>query len=160
MGIKNISDIPLDIGLSDKQVRQIVATKTDRRKIETEEIREFLDALVFPLHFFDYETLSGVIPAFDGTRPYQQVPFQYSLHILKSFDGDLEHKEYLHDSDTNPVRPLLEQMVKDFEGSGSVLAWNKKFEAARNNEMGKLYPEYANFLLNINDRMVDLMDPF
>lgn len=161
MGIQNIADIPIELEkLTDKQRRQIIATKTDRRKIDTEEIREFLDTLVFPIHFFDYETLSGVIPAFDGTRPYQQVPFQYSLHILKSFDGDLEHKEYLHDNTSNPVPPLLEKMKEHFEGSGSIISWNKKFEAARNNEMAKMYPEYANFLLNINDRMVDLMDPF
>lgn len=161
MGIQNMADIPIELeSLTDKQRRQIIATKTDRRKVDTEEIREFLDQLVFPIHFFDYETLSGVIPAFDGTRPYQQVPFQYSLHILKSAAGDLEHKEYLHADNTNPVLPLLEQMVKDFEGSGSIISWNKKFEAARNNEMAKMHPQYANFLLGINDRMVDLMDPF
>jgi len=160
MGIELISDIPLDFDLSEKQRRQVMAVKSGKQDIDKEEIREFLSSLEFPLHFFDYETLSGVIPAFDGTRPYQQVPFQYSLHIQEVPNGSLMHKEYLHTENSNPVLPLLKQMREDFDGRGSVVSWYKQFEMKRNDEMALMYPEFANFLHGLNDRMVDLMIPF
>ena len=160
LGIELMSDIPLDFDLTEKQLKQVTAVKSGEQEIDKDEIREFLSTFELPLHFFDYETLSGVIPAFNGTRPYQQVPFQYSLHIQKSPNGSLTHREYLHTENSNPVLPLLKQMQKDFEGKGSVVSWFKRFETDRNNEMALMYPEFANFLHGINDRMVDLMIPF
>lgn len=160
MGIELINDIPIDFELSESQERQVEATKSGEQKINKEEIREFLSTLKFPLHFFDYETLAGVIPVFDSTQPYQQVPFQYSLHIQDVPGGSLAHKEYLHIENSNPVPPLLKRMQEDFGPTGSVISWFKRFETDRNNEMALMYPEQAKFLKNINDRMVDLMVPF
>ena len=160
MGVGLISEIPHDFELSEGQERQVEATRSGEQEIDREEIKEFLDSFKFPLHFFDYETLSGVIPVFDGTRPYQQVPFQYSLHIQDEPGANLEHKEYLHTENSNPVLPLLKQLKEDMGGRGSVISWSKKFEMKRNEEMALMYPEYAKFLEDINDRMVDLMDPF
>jgi hypothetical protein len=113
-----------------------------------------------PLHFFDYETFSGVIPAFDGIRPYQQVPFQYSLHILDKPGGALIHKEYLHTENSNPIPTLVKKMQEDFEGKGTVLVWHESMEKGKNEEMAKMLPEYEPFLLNINDRIIDLKIPF
>jgi len=166
MGVELISDIPLDFKLSVGQERQVEATKSGEQKIDKEEIKEFLSSLKFPLHFFDYETLAGVIPVFDGTRPYQQVPFQYSLHTQEFPGGSLTHREYLHTENSNPVLPLLKQMKEDFGSSlpagrqGSIISWFKRFETDRNNEMALMYPEYKSFLNDLNDRMVDLMIPF
>src|SRR3989344_3759988 len=160
MGIKLIDDIPLDFDLSEKQQKQVEAVKTGERDINREDIKEFLSTFEFPLHFFDYETMSSVIPIFDGTRPYQQVPFQYSLHIQKDLKNNLIHKEYLHTENSNPVLPLLKQMQKDFDGKGSIVSWYKQFEMKRNDEMALMYPEFKSFLQNLNDRMVDLMIPF
>ena len=160
MGVEVINDIPLDFKLSEGQERQVEATKSGEQKIDKEEIKEFLSSLKFPLHFFDYETLAGVIPVFDGTRPYQQVPFQYSLHTQEFPGGSLSHKEYLHTENTNPVLPLLKQMKEDFGGQGSIISWFKRFETDRNNEMALMYPEYKSFLDDLNERMVDLMIPF
>ncbi len=159
-GIETIDQIPLDFELSEGQERQVEATKSGEQKIDKEEIKEFLDSFEFPLHFFDYETLAGVIPTFDGTRPYQQVPFQYSLHTQDFPGGSLAHKEYLHTENSNPVLPLIKQMREDFGSKGSIVSWTKRFEMQRNDEMAKMYPEHAKFLKNINDRMVDLMIPF
>jgi len=160
LGISLIGDIPSEFELAETQERQVTATKTGVQKIDEVEIKSFLDTLECPLHFFDYETVMSVIPIFDGTKPYQQIPFQYSLHIQDKPAGELRHKEYLHTTHSDPVPALLKQMEVDFNGKGSVIAWTKRFEMTRNDEMGKLYPKYAKFLRNINDRMVDLMDPF
>lgn len=167
LNIELISDIPHDFPLSEKQEKQVEASRSGIQNIDKEEIKEFLSTFQFPLYFFDYETMAGVIPTFDGTRPYQQVPFQYSLHTQETPGGSLTHKEYLHTENTNPVLSLLKQMQKDFGATampagrqGSIISWYKQFEMARNNEMALMYPEFKEFLQGINDRMVDLMIPF
>ena len=123
-------------------------------------IKEFLSRLVFPLYFLDYETLSSLIPYFDGHRPYQQVPFQYSLHILQSPSAELTHKEYLHQINSDPARPLAEQLIKDIGTEGSVIVWFEGFEKARNTELGDMLPDLKDAMEAINSRIVDLMIPF
>ena len=137
-----------------------MAMRSGEQKINQEEIDSFLKGLEYPLHFFDYETMMGVIPAFDGYRPYQQVPFQYSLHILPEPGAELIHKEYLHTDNSDPVPTLLEHLERDFGPKGSVISWFMTFEKSRNTEMAKMYPKYETFLSGLNDRMIDLMIPF
>ncbi len=160
LGITHMKDIPDHITLSEKQKRQVHVTKTNQRLIEKTKISEFMKNIQYPLYFLDYETLSSVIPFFDGIRPYQQVPFQYSLHILESPDAPLHHKEYLHTENTHPGLPLLQRLKNDIGDKGTVLVWYEKFEKSRNKELGDMFPEYADFMQNVNNRMVDLMIPF
>jgi hypothetical protein len=160
LGVKVIKDIPDDFNLTSKQYHQLQATKSGERVINKDEIRHFMSTLQYPLYFLDYETFSDVIPPFDGLRPYQQVPFQYSLHVLESPGAELVHKEYLHTENSLCVRPLLEQMRQDIGDEGSVIVWYKSFETGRNAEMAAMEPEFNNFLYGINDRVVDLMTPF
>jgi CRISPR/Cas system-associated exonuclease Cas4 (RecB family) len=77
--IFNISDVPDDMKLSVPQKNQVEATKTGNVKIDKDSIERILDDLVFPLYFLDYETVSTAVPLYEGCRPYQQIPFQYSL---------------------------------------------------------------------------------
>jgi len=159
-GIELLDEIPLDGPLIEKQLRQVEAMKSGTQHINKEEINNFINALEYPLHFLDYETMAGVIPAFDGYRPYQQIPFQYSLHILNKPKGKLMHKEFLHTENSDPVLSLLKHLQNDFAGKGSVISWFMTFEKNRNLEMGKMHPTYKTFLSGINERMVDLMIPF
>lgn len=128
--------------------------------INKEAIKDFLGQLKYPLYFLDYETMSGLIPYFDGHRPYQQVPMQYSLHILRSPDAELEHHEFLHSENSDPSRPLVEQLISDIGIEGSVIVWFEGFEKARNSELGDMLPEYKEAMEAINDRVVDLIIPF
>ena len=131
-----------------------------RAEINEQEIEHFLSELQYPLYFFDYETMQGLVPYFDGQRPYQQVPFQYSLHIIREPGGEVEHREYLHKDNTNPAPALAEQLVEDMGDSGSIITWNMSFEKSVNEELGRMYPEYAEQIKAINERVVDLMIPF
>jgi hypothetical protein len=131
-----------------------------RAEINKQEIERFLGELQYPLYFFDYETMQGLVPYFDGQRPYQQVPFQYSLHIIREPGGEVEHKEYLHKEKTNPAPNLAKQLVEDMGDSGSIITWNMRFEKSVNEELGRMYPEYAEQIKAINERVVDLMIPF
>jgi hypothetical protein len=110
--------------------------------IQHDEIKNFLDSLKYPLYFLDYETMSGLIPYFDGHRPYQQVPFQYSLHIIREPGSDVEHREFLHRENSDPSRPLVEQLIKDIGTEGTILVWYEQFEKSRNSELGDMLPEY------------------
>lgn len=129
-------------------------------EINKAEIERFLGELQYPLYFFDYETMQGLVPYFDGQRPYQQVPFQYSLHIIHEPGGEVEHREYLHKDNTNPVPALAKQLVEDMGDAGSIVTWNMRFEKSVNEELGRMYPEYAEQITAINERVVDLMIPF
>jgi hypothetical protein len=128
--------------------------------VNHEELNKYLGELKYPLYFLDYETLSNLIPYFDGQRPYQQVPFQYSLHVLNSPEADLEWREYLHRNNSDPSRPLTEQLLKHIGTEGTVLVWFERFEKSRNSELGDMLPEYKEMMEAINDRVVDLILPF
>jgi hypothetical protein len=128
--------------------------------IQKHEIEAFLNALEYPLYFLDYETMSAVVPYFDGQRPYQQIPSQYSLHILDTPDGKLRQKEYLHRDNSDPSLPIAQHLVEDIGDRGSIIAWNMSFEKSCNVTLGQLNPEFADAMTAINERIVDLMVPF
>lgn len=128
--------------------------------IYREPIKQFLEELEYPLYFLDYETMMSLVPYFDGHRTYQQIPFQFSLHILESPDAKLAHKEYLHRENSDPSRPLTKQLIKDIGTIGSVIVWNMSFEKNCNITLSKINPEFTEAINNINERIVDLMLPF
>ena len=130
-------------------------------KIDKEAIKEIMDSLKYPLYFIDYETYQLSIPEFKGTKPYQQLPFQYSLHIIKEKGAPIEHKEFLAEvGDKDFIRHFAESMIKDMPENGSVIIYNKSFEPARNNEIAKMYPDLKDEMDRINSNMVDFLEPF
>lgn len=160
IGVTELTQIPEDFSLSPKLLALVESSKRNERIINNEAIGEFLSKLQYPLYFLDYETFAGVVPAFDGLRPYQHVPFQYSLHVLQSPNAEVQHKEYLHTENTLSVEPFLKQLALDIGPDGSVIVWCQIFERGRNIEMAAMKPTFYNFLHNLNDRVVDLMLPF
>lgn len=130
-------------------------------KIDKEAIKDIMKTLTYPLYFLDYETYQVAIPEIDGTKPYQQLPFQYSLHIIKNEGAPLEHKEFLAEIDDKEfIRHFAEQLIKDIPDNGSVIIYNKAFEPARNREIAEMYPELKDELERINSNMVDFLVPF
>jgi hypothetical protein len=123
-------------------------------------LREFLSALKYPLYFLDYETIAPAVPMFDNSRPYQAIPFQFSLHIQEKPSGKLKHVEYLHRDRKDPRPKLIKALVDACGKKGSVVVYNAGFETGRNREMALDFPKYAKALLAINDRVVDLLVPF
>lgn len=130
-------------------------------KIDKEAIKEFVSTLKYPLYFLDYETCQIAIPEIEGSWPYQQIPFQYSLHIIKEPNAPVEHREFLAEiDDKNLIRHFGESLIKDIPENGSVIIYNKSFEPARNNEIARMYPDLKDELERINSNMVDFMVPF
>jgi hypothetical protein len=157
----NVEDVPEDIKLSVIQQNQVSVAKSKEPIIDRKAIAEFLSEAEYPLYFLDYETVSTAIPLFNGCTPYQQIPFQYSLHILVSPDAELEHFEFLaRDSKEPPSKELIQSLALHIADKGSVVVWYKSFETRRNTEMGNLYPECKALMESINSRVIDLMDVF
>ncbi|MFA5947044.1 MAG: DUF2779 domain-containing protein [Patescibacteria group bacterium] len=134
----------------------IVSSGKPGLTVNKEAIREELDALEYPLYFLDYETYGPAIPPFDGYRPYQQCPFQYSIHILTSPDAGLEHVEFLMDEFADPAATLVESLRGHVGDTGGVIVWHMSFEAARNAELARMVPKYDAFMSSLNERMFDL----
>ncbi|USN97314.1 MAG: DUF2779 domain-containing protein [Candidatus Nomurabacteria bacterium] len=159
-GIQTIEDIPENLPINASIDKQMRAYRNNGPIIDTLRLKQFLDSLVFPLYFFDYETLARLVPYFDGMKPYAQYPFQYSLHILDDPDGDYRHEEYLHTENSNPAKSIVEAMKSYIGPTGSVIAWNMGFEKSCNDTLAEFVPESKEFLEDVNKRMVDLMVPF
>lgn len=120
-------------------------------------IKEFLNTLKEPLYFLDFETYQMPIPLYDNVSPYEQIPFQYSLHYI---DKELKHKEFLAEAGIDPRRSLAEQLVKDIPKDVITLAYNMGFEKGVIKRLSKLYPDLSEHLMNIHDNIKDLMIPF
>lgn len=146
---------------NEKQLRQIQHFLEERDTyIEKENIQRFLDTLTYPIYFLDFETMQPVIPIYVGTKPYAQIPFQYSLHYIESEGAELKHKEFLAESGTDPRRALAEQLCADIPMGVCVTAYNKAFECTRLKELAAFYPDLADHLMNIEARIIDLLVPF
>jgi len=158
--IAYIKDLPEDFALKPKQRLQVEALRQGKLTIHKDKIADYLSTFTFPLYFFDYETLGSLVPYFDGLKPYQQLPFQYSLHILDSPDAELRHAEFLHRDSQNPAKPLSEALKSHIGDGGTIITWNMSFEKSCNTLLGSLLPEYAEFYVMLNSRIVDLMTPF
>lgn len=126
--------------------------------IEEDPIREFLSTLDYPISHLDFESFQQAVPEYEGVKPYQQIPFQYSLHIE---DGiNCIHKEFLGPWDSDPRRELAENLIKDIPEEGSILAYNRSFERGVINKLAALYPDIEKELTSISERISDLMLPF
>ena len=152
-----------DLNASDydgKQFIDIEAWQKQKIHCEKDNIRDFLNTLIYPLYYLDYETIEPAIPLFENSRPYQQIPFQFSLHIQKTAGGKVTHFGFLHQNKSDPRRDLAETLVKKCGKKGSVIVYNENFEKKRNEELAELFPDLAKDILNINKRIVDLLLPF
>jgi len=165
-GMVDLRDIPDIDTLGHRQRLQVEGRIQGQRYIDEEKIQEFSQNFQHPLYFFDFETIFTGLPVLDGTRPYQQVPFQYSLHIL-SEDGTLEHKEFLATAQnfntTNAIDPrqqLIQQLRNDIGPTGSIVAYNASFEISVLNGLAAAFPADAEYLLGLTHRFVDLLVPF
>jgi len=157
-GIVRLDDIPADFPLSDSMQVQVEAELTGRKVINTHKIREFLGEIIEPVGFLDFETFMEPVPSFDHQRPYQQIPFQYSLHILAK--GALSHCEFLGEAGADPRRAFIEKLLEDIKPCRSIVVYNQAFESTRLRELADDFPEFAAEIDAVVSRMVDLMIPF
>ncbi|MGW8286362.1 MAG: DUF2779 domain-containing protein [Candidatus Deferrimicrobiaceae bacterium] len=158
-GIVRMDDIPLE-ALNSAQRMQAKVHRSRGEHVDPDAIREFLEGLYYPICFLDFETYDPPIPPFDGTRPYQQIPFLYSLHRQDTPDGLLRHSEFLAPPGIDPRDELTGRLLDAIPKEACVLAYNKTFEARVLKNLAERFPLRRERLLAIAEGMLDLMVPF
>jgi hypothetical protein len=158
-GYLSVEDVPPDL-LSEKNKMEIEAFLNQKKIFNKKGIKKFLDTLCFPLYFLDFETINPAIPLYDGTRPFQKIPFQYSLHYLKSPKARLGHDEYLAPPNTDPRKSLLKKLLGQIPPKACVLAYNASFEIGVLNQLAEWFPKYRGRLKNLVKNVRDLAEPF
>jgi hypothetical protein len=155
-GILDIGHVPDDYFSSDRQRRQVQLTKSKGIFVDRAKLKAEFRQLRYPLYFLDYETIMPAVPMFDGHKPYQIIPFQYSLHVIDHVGAKPKHYDYLHTRKSDPMPSLLRILRRQIGDKGSVLAWNAPFEKSCNQRMAERNPTYQAFLGSVNDRLYDL----
>jgi len=159
-GYKHLDEIPEEYELSSKVAMQLAHHRSGKVYIDKEAILKFLEPIAYPIYFFDFETIRPGIPEFEDSKPYQQIPFQFSLHVQRSTDSIPEHFEFLGDGINDPRPALIEAMIDYLGQTGSIICYNMEFEKTRIKDLVKIYPQFETQLLAINERVIDLMIPF
>lgn len=153
-GIFSLRDIPVDYPLSQKQWTYVNGVLNAQPEIDNTAIKNLISDLEYPIHFLDFETDNPAIPRFEGLRPYQPFPFQYSCHILHP-DSKVEHYEYLHADTSDPRKPLLEFLLNHFTLCGSIVVYKAGTERGVLKDLAISFPEHASILQSIIDRLWD-----
>lgn len=149
MGIESIDDIPDEFSLSDHQ--QLV--KEGKEWVDAG-LKAALTDVRYPVHHLDFETIRFAIPKYPGTRPYQQVPFQWSNHI-ETGDGQVEHHEYLHTDRNDPREALVLSLLKSLGSKGSICVYSG-FEGRVIRELSEAFPKLRRELDRLLERLHDL----
>ncbi|RXJ80161.1 DUF2779 domain-containing protein [Arcobacter sp. F2176] len=158
-GIIDIADIPEDFDMTTIQKQAIENYKSKASYIDKENIKAFLENLTYPIYHLDFETYQQAIPEYKGLKPFEQIPFQYSLHIEYE-DGKLEHKEYLAQDSVDSRFELAQKLCDDIPNNVTVLAYNMSFEKGVIKRLANTFTDLEQHLLAINENIQDLMTPF
>jgi hypothetical protein len=159
-GIVRFEDLTEEHPLTDAQQIQVSTHLAGQPHIDRPAIRAFLGTLSYPMYFLDFESLNPAIPLYNQSRPYQQIPFQYSIHYKKTSDGELRHSDFLGDGLSDPRPAFIENLLSKTRLPGTILTYNQKFEIGRLRELGRDFPQYQADLDERIGRIRDLMTPF
>lgn len=161
LGSARIEDVPAAmLPIKDGKRAEMIAHRDNKEHVDVPALQGYLQKFEYPLYYLDYETAMGVVPVYDGTRPFQQVPFQFSLHVQDQPGGPLKHYSYIHKDQGDPREEFAKELIRVCGKKGSVIVYFQEFEEGRNKELATDLPQYAADLNAISARMVDLFVPF
>lgn len=132
--------------LKPKHENYIQAVQAGEPYVDTSEVRDALSELEYPLYFLDFEAIDYALPPFEGTSPWEKVPFQYSLHVVKEGRPlgreEVAHKEFLWTEEGDPRPPLAERLVQDIGPEGSIVVYNATFERGILEDLQEAFPQW------------------
>lgn len=161
MGVARIPEIPADYPLTNTQLPMVEALDHPNGFVANrDQLMQWIEDLEYPLYYFDFEAWNPCIPPFNRTRPYMQIPFQYSVHIQMEPGAEPTHREFLADPDGDPRPELIEHMIEDLGSSGSIVVHHAGFETDRIRELAAFSPARKGVLLGMLSRIVDTEIPF
>jgi hypothetical protein len=148
-----------NLELTPTQLLQIETTRTGKIHVDKNPLGEFLKQATYPINFLDFESFQNAIPWLPGQKPFMQIPFQFSLHILHE-DGELEHREFIGDGLVDPRLALTEHLISNLTGTGSIVAYNQSFEKSVIRGLAREFKQHEERLTLTLDRFIDLITPF
>jgi predicted RecB family nuclease len=155
IGVEPVRDIPDDFPLNERQRRACASVQTGKPWFSAV-LKKQLSGMKYPLYFVDFETVNPAIPRFPGMRPYDQIPFQWSVHVLREPGAEPEHQEFLATDTTDPRREFIASLCPVLGGSGSILVYSA-FESQRLSELAAWLPEFAGCIKKFQRRLWDLL---
>jgi len=155
IGVESIRDIPDDFPLNERQRRACTTVQAGEPWFGAE-LKKELSGLKYPLCFMDFETVNPAIPRFPGMRPYDQIPFQWSVHVLREPGAEPEHHEFLATDSGDPRREFIASLSPVLGKSGSILVYSD-FESQRLSELAAWLPDFAGRIKRIQRRLWDLL---
>lgn len=156
MGVESISDIPDDFDLTEIQRRAATCVQTGKPWFSPELSAE-LAKLEYPLYFMDFETVNPAIPRFPGMRPYDHLPFQWSVHVQREPGAAPEHREFLAVDRDDRRREFITCLGAVLGQSGTIIVYSQSFELARLNDLASWLREFADPIKQIQSRIFDLL---
>lgn len=154
-GYMDLRDVPETRMENWKHQRVWRVTKSGQAELNSE-AGQIIAALPYPRYYIDFETINPAVPVWAGTRPYVQVPFQWSCHI-ETAKSVMTHCAFLADGQSDPRRPFTESLIDAVGTHGPVFVYNAPFERSRMQELAEYYPDLAPALEAAIDRIVDLL---
>jgi predicted RecB family nuclease len=121
------------------------------------ELRVELKGLEYPLSFMDFETVNPAIPRFAGMRPYDQIPFQWSVHVQRQPEAVPEHFEFLATDRSDPRQAFISALCNSLGNRGSIVVYHQQFESQRLSELTSWLPKFAGRIEKIQRRLWDLL---
>lgn len=159
-GFKTIADVPADFPLTQEQRIQVEAIKSGRPLIKLNELSRFIKSISYPLHFMDFESMMPAIPLFNGTSPFQNLPFQYSVHYIKDLNAKPLHFHFLAEAGADPRKAFIENLLKHIGPEGDILVYNADAERKTLNALKNDFPVFKDKIEAIIARVKDLALPF
>ncbi len=154
-GIQNIGGVSADFpGLSQMQLRVRDSVATGAPFVGPD-LAGALDAISYPVSFMDFETFAPALPLYVGSRPYETIPFQWSLHI-RDADGGLTHRAFLNGDGDDPRERFVVSLLDAVPSQGSIVVYSG-YEKARLTDMARLFPQHESRLQALCDRLFDLL---
>jgi len=156
MGVESIRDIPTDFPLSERQRRACTSVQTGKPWF-SQGLDKELESLTYPIYFMDFESVNPAIPKFSGMRPFDQLPFQWSVHVQRQPEAELEHYEFLATDRNDPRSEFVNSLSAALGDRGSVVVYNQQFESQRLSELSAWLPQFAGRIKKIQCRLWDLL---
>lgn len=155
-GYEDLRKVPAARIGDDAKLRRIHAATKSGRPFLDPAAGDVLAGWHRPLHYLDFETVRFAVPRWAGTRPYEQIPFQWSCHSERA-KGGLAHQHFLDLSGDDPRRACAESLAEKVPAKGAVVAYNASFERGVLERLAEAFPDLAAPLRSIAGRTVDLL---
>ena len=154
-GYADLRDVPRDL-LENERHRRVAAVTRSGRTFVSRELGDILDAIPYPRFHLDFETISSAVPRWLNTRPFEQLPFQFSCHV-ETRRGRLRAESFLDLSGESPLEAFADRLIDVLGERGPILVWHKAFEKARIEALAQRFAKKRAPLLRIADRLFDLL---